>query len=650
MWLVDHTYEVRAFADHSGVELTCEGVGGYRKRTLARLDNFAQDETYGLTRSTFVDWERSIFWKKGDYFVVLDRATADKDGDFFARCTFKALGEAEIRGKDLRLSQKDRFCKIVSDGGANVDIEESPYSDEQGWNTFYGHARPVATLFQQDKKRTLKRGESITFMNLLYAYPSREKERAVSMALVSETCALVMAGDSPTVFGVGEMPGGLGRADMFVITKEGVFAVGGTAPDVSLAPKALAAAKAEAEKRRQEAGASASRGPEVEGVTVETVKLDMPIRTMCVADIDGDGVEEWIVGGDSGVGVYETNGTKRWTFPTRAAVRAIDVGDLNGDGRPEIVFGCDDEKVRAVAAEGKEIWSFACKASHPSTSSNPAVDYVKIEDLDGDGKNEVVAGANWVHVLSGGGELKWERYMAFRRGRICGDFACGDVADINGDGKKEIIALFITSYPLMQVLNAEGKMILPAEGEQYGHEGINIDVPIDVAALDLFGGAKTREIIVCATRGGLSFFWPDHKPRENGGGRVTGSFAAMAHYQPSAAEPTTIIGANTLCGVMAIRPQPKGNDRWIKTDRAWYRTLDEKVSGLAAADLGGDGKGEVFVGTKAGNIHVLDLSGGVPKGHVLLGGAPVVTFARSAKTGAVIAAKGDGTVAVVTSR
>ncbi|NOZ21188.1 MAG: hypothetical protein GXP25_08865 [Planctomycetes bacterium] len=648
MWLVDHTYQMRSLQDHSGVYFTCEGAGGYKKRTLARLDNFAENERYGLTRSTFVNWERSIFWKKGDYFLVIDRAIADKDGEFFARCTFKALGEAELRGKDLYLSQKGRFCKIVSDGQANVDVERSPFADENGWNTFYGYAEPVAKLFQQDKKATLKKGESITFVNLLYAYSSKEKGGHVKMTPVSDKCALIVQGDTSTLMGIGDMPGGLGKADMFVISDDSIFTVGCEAPpDSALASRALAAARAQVEKRKREIAGTASREEKGERLSVKTVKLDMPISTIRVADVDADGGDEWIVGGRSGVGLYESTGKKVWAFATEGDVRAIDVADLDGDGKPEIVFGCDDEKVRALDYQGKELWSFVCKESYQGTSSRPAVDYVKISDLDGDGEKEIVAGANWVHVLSGDGKLKWEKYMDFRRGRICGDFICGDVADINGDGKQEIIALFLTSYPLMQVLNPDGKMIVPADYKEDGHKGINVGVPVGVKALDLFGGGKTKEIIVCATKRGLRFFWHDQKRKEQGGGRVSGSFVKMCHFRPAPNDSANIIAANTICGVVGIKPLPKGKDRWIKTEKIWYTTLDEKITSLTAADLDSNGRGEVYVGTKAGNIYVLDVVSGVQKGLARIGGSPVVAFAELRNSSFLVAAKSDGTVVLI---
>jgi len=720
MWLVDHTYQMRALKEHSGLYFTCEGQGGYKKRTLAELLNFAQTPEYGLTRSRFINWERAIFWKKGLYFVLLDRGIADKDGEFFARCSWRTLGNEQLRGKDLYLSQEGRHCKIVSDGEANVDVERYTFLDQRQWDTFYGHAEPVVKIFQQDKKAQLKQGECISFANLLYAYPSKEREDLVKMLPVSGGCVLVLEGDSPTVMGVGRMPGAVGEAEMFVVSPgrvlalgcgslgDGIIAADGTCDlvvdtsgkkltvktggklelklegsvssaveaggqlalqkteggvrlaltpgehDISprdwdgfgrlvgLVKKALDAARSDAEKRRA-AAAAGQRKAEAKGIQIETVRLDMYIETILPADVDGDGADEWVVGGKEGLGVYEADGRKLWTFATEGSVRTADVGDLDADGRPEIVFGCDDRRVHALDADGKEKWTFACKESNPSTSSPPAVDYVEISDLDGDGKREVVAGANWVHVLNGDGTLRWEKYMDFRRNRICGDFICGTVADLDGDGRKEITALFLTSYPLLQIFNADGKMIVPVGSAP--HKGINIGVPKLVMALDLFGSGKEKQIVV-ADEGKLRFFWRDQKPREQAGGSIGGCFLKAAAFRADPASAPVIFAANDICGVCAVKPGPRGTDRRIKSTQLWYRTLDEKITALLAADLDGDGRGELYVGTKAGNIHIFK-EGGEPAGFARTFGAPVVAMVSWPSAKAVLAAKADGSVLVL---
>ncbi|MFQ5810886.1 MAG: hypothetical protein ACE5JM_14815, partial [Armatimonadota bacterium] len=225
MWLVDHTYQVRGFQDHSGLYVLSNGSGGYKKRTLAELQDLMQTDDYGLSRTHFLDWERAILWKKGSYFLVVDTAFAENPGDYFARCSLRALGEAELRGSDLYLEQKGKFCKILSDGGANVDVERYRYTDPH-WESFYPHAAPVVRIFQQDKHRELEAGDSIGFINLLYAYGSEGDADRVALRPVSESCALVVEDGAETLLGVGEIPGGLGGANLFVISPGSVLRAG----------------------------------------------------------------------------------------------------------------------------------------------------------------------------------------------------------------------------------------------------------------------------------------------------------------------------------------------------------------------------------------------------------------------------------------
>jgi hypothetical protein len=253
-------------------------------------------------------------------------------------------------------------------------------------------------------------------------------------------------------------------------------------------------------------------------------------------------------------------------------------------------------------------------------------------------------GANWIHVLDAKGRLRWEKYMAFRRGRVCGDFVCGAVDDLDRDGTKEIAALFTTSYPLLQVFAPDGTMVLPKEKGEDG--GINIDVPISVAALDLFGGEPAKQIAYCG-KSRIGFLWHDHKMKEQAGGKVSGSFVAMAHFQPDPAQPPMLVGADSICGVVGVRPRAKRNDRWINADRTWYRGLGEKITALQTADTKGDGRGEVYVGTKRGSIFVLDILDGNVQAFARLRHGAVTALSHDDHNGRMLAATSNGRVICV---
>lgn len=724
MWLVDHTYPVRQYQQHSSVYVTVNGKGGFRKRTLANVLDLADFHDYAVSRTRFINCERTIVWSKGHHFLILDRVTAAEPGEYFARCSLRALGEHELRGGDLFLEQDGRHCKILTDGAGNADVETYRFTNTH-WDSFYPHAEPVVKIFQRDRKLTLAKGDTFGFTSLLVPYASNEQEQTVSLHSLSETCALIRDGESWMLAGLDRIPGTDETAAVFVVDGGSIAVTGAqsvcggllksdTACDfridtvreqvtialasdteVTLAgtAKAVYADDQVVKLRRSDQGtqlqlargthvltvrewvgfaraaaciervkaaadtllaaktdkadeAGKQRAPDLRGVEVKTVSLQTPLSTLTVVDLDANGAEEWLVTGATGVTLFKPDGTRCWHAATEAAVRAVDVRDVNGDGKLDIVAGCDDHNVYLIGGDGQTQWTFACKPSQGSTDGPPAVDYVTITDLENDGKMEIVAGANWVHVLNADGSLRWERYMDLRRGRICGDFACGTVADLNGDGLKEIVALFVTSYPLLQVLNAQGDMIVP-KGTGKGHRGVNIGVPADVAVLDLGIAPRTRQIL-CATESDVRMIWHDHKLGEAPPARLAAPCVAMACSQTGPARAPFVVIATPMCGIAAASPKAKPSERKIEMARLWRQNLGEKVTCLQV--LGAPVPGDtpvVAVGTKQGNVILLDSATGALRGHARFHGASVATIVDAGSPGQFIVGITDGTVATI---
>ncbi len=133
-----------------------------------------------------------------------------------------------------------------------------------------------------------------------------------------------------------------------------------------------------------------------------------------IADINGDGKLEVIVGGSDGNIYCLTNeGALLWAYQTGYRIEsspAIADIDPNYPGL-EIVVGCDDTKLYALHADGTPVWGWP-QITKDIVYSSPA-----IADLNGNGKLEVVAGSldgnlyAWVLPWGvSGGPLPWPKF------------------------------------------------------------------------------------------------------------------------------------------------------------------------------------------------------------------------------------------------
>jgi hypothetical protein len=186
--------------------------------------------------------------------------------------------------------------------------------------------------------------------------------------------------------------------------------------------------------------------------------------TPTVADIDGDGTPEILVGVGSidkpnqpgGLVVFNRNGSKRWSwygydthnqwnpgagadgFP-ESVRSAPAVGDVDGDGRKDIVFGGMDLRFYVLNADSSVKGSFY----HDDTIfSSPA-----LHDIDGNGSQEIFFGGD----STPGGPEDWDggvfRALSWQGGlvemwkqRIPAFFQSSPaIADIDGDGRWEVV-------------------------------------------------------------------------------------------------------------------------------------------------------------------------------------------------------------------
>ncbi len=168
--------------------------------------------------------------------------------------------------------------------------------------------------------------------------------------------------------------------------------------------------------------------------------LPASVTVLRAADLDGDGTDEVIAGGEDGtLQVLGADGRLRWSHRFAAKVNDACAVDLDGDGRAEVVAGVEDERVHAISAPGKTMWSHHFE---PYRQSKAHARVVHAADFDRDGTPEVAVGCanSYFYVLDNHGKLRvdadgsrWEMKTYHQASAI-------DTSDVDGDGHLELLA------------------------------------------------------------------------------------------------------------------------------------------------------------------------------------------------------------------
>ncbi len=297
------------------------------------------------------------------------------------------------------------------------------------------------------------------------------------------------------------------------------------------------------------------------------------------ADVDGDGVME-VVFGSNNNNIYclsGTNGGSEWIYTTGDdVISSPAIADVDGDGAMEVIFGSYDNKIYCLnGANGGVEWSYVTGGD---VRSSPA-----IADVDSDGTLEVVVVGwdNKVYCLSGAtGALEWS-YMT--GGNL---YSSPAIADVDGDGVMEIVFGNADSkvYCLSGATGAlEWSYIA---GNQVCSSPAIADVDGDGTIEIMVGSNDSTVYCLNGVTGGIKWSY-------YGGGRIhRGISVADLDGDVSGECKLEVLIPNQDSNLLTCLNGEDGSVLWTKE-------LAKDIHDVTIADIDDDGCVELIVGTQA---------------------------------------------------
>jgi FG-GAP-like repeat len=349
------------------------------------------------------------------------------------------------------------------------------------------------------------------------------------------------------------------------------------------------------------------------------------------ADLDGDGELELVSASEYGfdggfVSAYDVGTCQPlWSVPTFRP-DALLVADADGDGADEVIVGdSDSDGVRAYSlATQEELWSL--------TTFNYSTHWLAVDDVDGDGKRDVlwasgqrISGADHLYVGDAAAEsIKWVSPS------LEGPFIGPRVGDVDGDGVPEIVTASASSNggyggPRLVVLDGQ-TLRVKAISDELGHghasepprdlQLINLDADpeLEIAVAAGLFGYGLLEIFDYAPGGTFTPKW------ENATMPDGATFHSFAIVDVDGDGDLDVVAGSGIESTAAtglfvyVYDYDSRNEIWRSPDL--ITTEWSAIEDIAVADSDGDGKLEIHAMVGDGSVHVFDGVTKAPQGVV----------------------------------
>ncbi|TNJ64468.1 hypothetical protein FE784_20310 [Paenibacillus hemerocallicola] len=487
----------------NGIVVVKDGVQEMKPK-LARVDWLGDADGMAVSLTTLpdnngTDWQRAVISPGGRFYLIYDQIDFKQDGSYVLENVWQTLGNASVKADRFEVEQQGVTMTLQSMDDSELRTYDRYGHFQQYYNrkTPYFYAKEENVLREVKEERAYRAGESFRFVNVLSS-STTDGATAEAERIDDHTMRIREEGDEWLALwgrsadtGEFRSDGGLYMMNGRELTVAGTTRVEFGALSLSFVQPVLF--KLDAERKTWKAFAVAKGlvqydgqgNPLTEGIVQEgTHELDREAVRRLKEQLEmkrSAPIHKRTFTPDKSPEGWE----KRISFDE--AVSGSALGDLDGDGIEELVVGGVNGKVRAFRHSGETLWTY---------ESRGRVNEVTVQQLDG--KPVVtVASENWnVHILEADGSVKWTKLVTTTQTPSHGNLiGVTNIRIAYVDGQEEDPWIMVgTSFNNLIGLDRSGKQVYSEEAYYYGIE--------DMQFADFGGNGKHMGIL------GMEYVYP----------------------------------------------------------------------------------------------------------------------------------------------